>query len=207
LAASFILTIALIRKIFSKELFIPISIAMTVTMIFFLYINPSFIQNRLAIRNQKSLSEGFLQRRLESAVLYPMRNLTGLKILYGTGSVYSHMNEEPLVRDPWRSYVEVHNMFGHVLWVYGIIGLLLYLPWIVKSVWEDHILKDGLFVWAAFLAFSIGGVLVRSRMFWIIQGLMLALVLLKLQTRKKLYSSDPAAELRQEHQLPSREVG
>lgn len=193
LVASMVLTLALVRKIFSKELFIPVSVVISVLLIFFLVINPTFIQDRLASRDQESISEGALERRIGSAVLYPMRNLKGIKVIIGTGALFVE-RENPMRFKGY--FTEVHNMLGHVLWVYGLIGLLLFVPWLIKSVWEARILRDGLFIWAAFLAFGIGGVVVRSRVFWIIQGLLLALVGLKLRNEKQRGSSDAAVEIR-----------
>jgi hypothetical protein len=201
LAASAILHIALIRKLFSKPTVVPVAVVVSFVMIYLLFINPTFIEDRLAARHPESVGEGFVERRIDTAVIHPMRNLKGVKILIGTGALFveervkGHMVTKKL-------FAEVHSLFGHVIWVYGLIGILLFLPWIIKSIWEDRILKDGLFIWAAFFAFSVGGVVIRARAFWIIQGLMLALVALKLENRKEPYSSDSVGELRREHQLP-----
>ena len=184
MVASLFLHIALIRKIFSWRMFVPVSLAVSIPILYILFFDPSFIQERIAARDPAKLATEAVQVRIRTAIIRPMENLTGIKILVGTGSVDVKDKKHPVVISPGEYRMEVHSMFGHALWVYGIIGLLLYAAWIFKSIWETRILKDGLFVWAAILAYSVGGVIIRFRSFWILVGLMLALVGLKLMEKQ-----------------------
>jgi hypothetical protein len=197
LAASLFLHIAFIRKLFSKKLFVPVSLAVSLPLIFIIIINPTFIQKRLEVRKPDKFSEGAVAERFESAVFEQLNRLKGVRILYGTGARSYGNQADPLTRV---TTTEVHNMFGHVLWVYGIIGVLFYLIWIIKTIWETRILKDGLFIWGAILAFSMSGVVMRSRMYWILLGLMLAMVGLKLLKKEKPYLSDSHVSPQPQHQ-------
>jgi hypothetical protein len=75
-------------------------------------------------------------------------------------------------------------MFGDVLWRFGIIGLILYIFWIARTIWEVRILPNTLFIWAAILLYSVSGIIFRFRSFWLIVGLMMALLNMHLRKTK-----------------------
>lgn len=184
LSAIVVADMYLLKKMFSKKLFVPILIATSIAVSLLLLLNPTFIQDRLAARNADSLAKGAFQTRMESMIIKPMQSLTGIKILIGTGLHFAE--KEGFLREVFKEKdYEVHNMFAHVLWAYGIIGLALYLYWIVTVIRKGWILPDSKWVWAAILTYSIGGVVIRFRSYWIVLGLLLALVSLKTSLRKE----------------------
>ena len=182
LAGTIFLELVLIKKFFSKKLFIPISMIITMCAIFLIFINPTFIQDRIGARNPESLGSGFFQKRMESSVLGPLRQLEGIGILVGSGFTFGGPKN---VIQKSQAIPEVHNMFGHVLWIYGIIGLLLYLYFLFNIIRQNSILRDTILIWCAILAYSVGGVVYRFRSFWVLVALMTALSCLKRSTITK----------------------
>ena len=184
LSAIVVADIYLLKKMFSKKLFVPISLSISIGVSLLLLLNPTFIQDRLAARNPDSFGKGAFQSRVESMIIKPMQSFTGIKILIGTGMHYAE--KEGFLREMFKEDdFEVHSMFGHVLWAYGIIGLALYLYWVVTAIVKGWILPDTKWVWAAILTYSVGGVVIRFRSYWILLGLILALVILKTSLSKE----------------------
>gem|GEM_PF-3494746 len=198
LAASLFLHFILIKNIFSKRLFVPIFLALTVCFSYILVVNPTYIQERIAARNPEKLAPGFVQRRVESCILLPLEHVHGIQILIGTSGTYvinAMRGENSALLGAKRSYLpEVHNMFANVLATYGLIGLGFFLWWILKSILECRIIKDGLWVWAAILTYSFGGVIYRFRPFWILVALMMALINIKIQSKIIMDPSTKANE-------------
>ena len=127
-----------------------------------------------------------------------MKDLTGFKIVYGTGQIPAAQvfGQDRVKADMGARRIEVHNMFGNVLWSYGIIGLCLYTFWIAKTIWEVRVVANALWIWGALLTFSFSGVLIRSRSYWLLLGLLLALWSLK-----KAPNQEPAPESKKPREL------
>jgi hypothetical protein len=186
-AAFLLLDICLLKNMHSQKLFLPVASAIFVGGILMLFINPTFIQQRIEARGTHRFGESALEERIKIGITEPMKDLKGIKLLFGTGQIPVLQVNDPgdtRFRND-KNKIEVHNMFGNVLWSYGIIGLSLYVFWIAKIIWEVRVIPNALYIWGALLTFSVSGVLFRSRSYWLVLGLMMALLNIEMTKDKK----------------------
>lgn len=186
-AAVVFLDICLMKKLFSKNMFLPVASILVAGVAVLMIFNPYFIQQRIEMRGSHRFTGSAFEERVEEAIAEPMKDLKGFKILFGTGQIPAAKlyGQDRIKAGLGERGIEVHNMFGNVLWSYGVIGLILYAFWIGKTIWEVRIVPNTLFIWAAILTFSIGGVVIRVRSYWLVVGLMMALWSLKIADDKK----------------------
>jgi hypothetical protein len=85
MAAFIFLDLCLLKKMLSRDLFLPVASAFMLGMVLLIIINPHFIQERFESRGTDRFSEGAFKSRMENSVIRPLRDLQGLKLLVGVG--------------------------------------------------------------------------------------------------------------------------
>jgi len=192
LAAFIILDLCLLKNMLSKELFVPLSLSLLMGGMLLVIINPTFIIDRIEERGSDRFTTDAVKDRIKISIQNPLKDLKNWKIIYGTGQIPAGKiwSDKKIIYSGTKNYQEVHNMFGNVLWGYGIIGLILYGAWIIKTILEVKLITNTLHVWGALILYSMSGVLFRSRMFWLIIGIMMAMWNIKLETDKPQVNED-----------------
>ncbi len=140
---------------------------------YLVWINPDFIQKRLAARPEHFHKDGVLHN-LEMRITKPLEFMTDWEIVTGTGAGIQFQRDMGAFGTKQEGMIEVHNMIVDVFRAYGVIGVFLFLPWILKMIWDARRVNSGVWVWAAMLAYNMGNNGIRFRALWILIGLILA---------------------------------
>jgi hypothetical protein len=137
------------------------------------WLNPDFIEKRLAARPEHFKKNGILHN-LVLRITKPLEFMTDWEIVTGTGAGIQFQTEMGAFGVKREDIMEVHNMIVDVFRSYGIIGVFLFLPWILKMIWDARRVKGAVWVWAAILVYNMGNNGIRFRALWILIGLILA---------------------------------
>jgi hypothetical protein len=157
----------------NAKMLISTGMATLIAIAYILFINPTFVQEQLEARPGRSITDINPEIVAKDQV---QRNLTQLESLFGGlqlfvgegGSGRSVMPSQGTFFGHQRRGIEVHNTFGSVLKIYGIIGLILFLIWAVKIFNATFNLKAILFVWAALMGYNMTHNGIRFRALWIL---------------------------------------
>ena len=176
ITAMLILDICLLKNITNKRIFVPVVAVLVIATGYLVVINPSFIEQRLEARQAGRFSKRGIETDMASR-LAGLTHMTGWEMLIGRGLGGPRIDRGggKLFADRGATN-EMHNMFGWVLESYGLVGLAFYSFWIWKFIWRSRVVKDATWIWAALLVYSISGVVIRFRSFWILLGLLAAMV-------------------------------
>ena len=194
LAAFVVLDVCLLKNMLTRDLFLPVAGTFAAGMIVLLTLNPHFIQERIEARGEHRFGKQAFTERLHIGIEGPLEEVKGFKILYGTGytgAIDLDPNQRIRAKMGERK-LEVHNMFGNVLYGYGVIGLSIYLYWIIRFIWLSKVVPNSFWIWGALLTFSVSGVLIRSRNYWLVLAMILALASIR---RRKMVESKQKIEI------------
>jgi hypothetical protein len=177
IAAFLVVDLCLLKNMFTKDLFVPVAITISAGVLLLIIVNPQ-IKEKIEERGVRGFSSSAFEARLEDSIIRPLRDLTGLKLLYGTGYIPMLATTDSELRAKSKALPgkEVHNMFLNALWGFGAIGLIFFAYWIFQNVWGVREVPNALWIWASLLTIGATHALFRSRMFWLIVSLMLALL-------------------------------
>jgi hypothetical protein len=176
MAGMFVLDICLLKNIRSSKMIVPVILFIVISSLSIALISPQFIQDRLATRSSESYSEEELAGNFRNRTLRPLSQLEGLQILFGRGQGGFGSKAKAFLGKAKDHGGESHNIFGEALRGYGLIGLLLLLFWLGQAIWAGRILKDSIWIWGGLLLFNMGNYGLRWRAFWILLGLLFAMV-------------------------------
>lgn len=186
MAAMLILDICLLKNITNKRIFGAVASVLVIAAGYLMFINPSFIEQRIEARQTRRFTKGSVETDMASRVA-PLTQMTAWELLIGKGMGGPTIGRGGGNLFASRSVVaETHNMFGWVVEMYGLVGLAFYLFWIWKFFWRSRVVKDATWIWAAILVYSISGVVIRFRSFWILLGLLAAMVSIAHSKEKSL---------------------
>lgn len=196
MSAMLVLDICLLKNITNKRVFVAVTAVLVIATGYLMFINPSFIEKRLEARQQRRFTKGSIETDLESRVA-PLTYMTVWELLIGKGKGGPTIDRGKgnLFADRDSDVNETHNMFGWVVEMYGLVGLAFYLFWIWKFVWRSRVVKDATWIWAAILVYSISGVIIRFRSFWILLGLLAAMLSIAHSEEKSLRQKTSEASL------------
>jgi hypothetical protein len=177
MAGILVLDVCLLKNIWKLKVFFPVILFVIISSLMINFFSPDFIQKRFATRPGAFAEQGMDQQFKERA-LSPLNYLTGLQILVGRGQGgFGPKEKGMLAFNRVNGYTgESHNAFLEMLRGYGLIGLVLFLYWLGRAIWASRILHDALWVWGSLLIFNMGIYGLRWRGFWILLGLLFALV-------------------------------
>jgi hypothetical protein len=157
-------------------------------------IDSEFLQRRLEARPHHFESEAFFND-LQERIAKPLRSMKGLQMVTGTGAGLGDQTEEErggpvpeeteevpkFLVDLLEAYgpvawslepsIEAHNLFADIFRAYGLIGLVLFVPWLFKLVWDTRKVPDALWVWMGLMTYNMGNNGIRFRSLWILIAL------------------------------------
>ena len=175
--ALIVVDIWIIRNLKNKYIFV--SGLISVIIVFsFIITKPEFINKQLKGRTGKKIDITSTAEALDQRVIEQFRDFKGIAILIGKGGfgVDSSKSNNIIGQKQTqidRKKIEVHNIFGSVLKIYGIIGLFLFIYWIIKMINATKMFKDSYYIWIALLIYNMTHNGLRFRSFWIILALIL----------------------------------
>lgn len=175
--AIIILDIWLLKNILKKEIMIDLSFGFIILILFFVIYGHSFIKTQLEARPGRNIQEmdsEEITQSLQERVFRHFTNMRGWQIIVGmggTGIEGDKMGVSLLKRD--RFAIEVHNTFGAVLKIYGIIGLIFFGFWIMKMLKYTYPYRTSLFIWFAILMQNMTHNGIRFRSAWIFLAFLL----------------------------------
>jgi hypothetical protein len=164
IAAFLILDACLLKKLLNFRQIFRISFAILVMTGYVFLVRPTFIQERIAGRQEHFASETMAEQ-LESRLFLPFENFGGLHILVGKGTGYRKGD----------IFMEVHNLFGEVFRAFGLIGLSLLIFFLVNLGIGVMNVKDSFWLLAGILTFNMGIYGIRWRGFWIFIAFLMSL--------------------------------
>lgn len=172
-------------------------ILLVLSPLYFTAVDSEFIQRRLDARPRHFEADVFLQD-LKARIGKPLHAMKGLQIVVGTGAGLGYQREQEIAGTipeepeeiheflaellesqglvPWQQEgaIESHNLFADIFRAYGLVGLMLFLPWILKLVWDSRGVPDALWVWTALMTYNMGNNGIRFRSLWILIALIAA---------------------------------
>ena len=174
MAAFLVLDICLLKNTKNLRIFLPVFFCGIMAFVFMMYVNPHFLEQRMAVRgeeaySEKELSEGFKERTLSTLNL-----MSGIEILVGKGSGPA-LPKSALAENGKGYGGEAHNLFVDAIRSYGLIGFCLLAFWFVRAILATWKMNDALFIWMGLLAYNMGNNGVRFRPFWIVLALLFAM--------------------------------
>jgi hypothetical protein len=178
IAAFIVLDLCLLKNMLNLKIIFPLIIFGGAAIIAFSILNPKFIEERMHARDSSHYSKEEIERGLESRVLDPIWRMEGIEFLFGKGQggLLKKRGSVSVVQGKPKGYGgESHNMFGEVFRAYGIIGLTLFLVWLIKAIWRSRHFHDGLWIWAGLMLYNFGNYGIRFRAFWILLAFLLAM--------------------------------
>jgi hypothetical protein len=156
---------------------LPILASILIAITFILCFRPTFIQDRLATRPEQ-FGNQTMAEHLRSRLVDQFESFSGLEIFIGRGTglkINSNLLKDLIPKSNTSDgYIEVHNIFGDVLRSYGLIGLSLFVFWVLKLIFNLKIFGDGLWVFAGLMMYNMGNNGIRFRAFWILISLLIA---------------------------------
>ncbi len=175
MAAFLVLDICLLKNTKNLRIFLPVFFCGLIALIFMLYVNPHFLEQRIAVRGTESYSEGALTEGFKERTLSTLNYLQGIEVLVGKGSGPSGKVGMAAMQGVKGYGGEAHNLFVDALRSYGLVGLCLLAFWFIKAMLTTWKMKDALFIWMGLLAYNMGNNGVRFRPFWIVLALLFAM--------------------------------
>lgn len=126
-------------------------------------LQPRFIQDRISQRPGQFQGETIIEH-LKSRLFYPFKGFETHYILIGKGT-----GKSP------DFIIEVHNLFGEILRAFGLIGLGLFIFWLIRFIGTIRVINDSIWIMAAIVTFNMGINGLRWRGLWIFMGFLLAM--------------------------------
>ena len=189
MAAFIFLDICLLKNIKNSRQILQISMAILLMTVFILFLRPNFIQERMATRGTQ-FEEKNMAENLKTRLLKPFAHFEGTDFLFGQGSGTRSNKTTMAGLKVSQTGIEVHNMFGEVFREFGLIGLSLYLFWLIKFILCVRGVKDSFWVLAGIFTFNMAINGMRWRAFWIFLAFLLAMA--GLYKRDREHPKSPA---------------
>jgi hypothetical protein len=170
--------------------------------LYFTVIDTEFLKRRLEVRPHHFESEAFFED-LKTRITKPLAAMKGLQVVTGTGAGAGVQAEEEAVGtiaaeteevptflvNLLESYgpvawqlapaIEAHNIFADIFRAYGLVGLVLFVPWLFKLVWDTRKVPDALWVWMGLMTYNMGNNGIRFRSLWILIALIVTVEALR----------------------------
>lgn len=189
--AALALDICLLKNMVKNNYFFPAMLAILGAATFLLVIHPTFIQERMEVRDLSHFSASGVMNNdgLKSRFLEPFQHVHGVQFLIGVGpgaifrENYGHRG--PINPAKMRSNIEVHNMFGDITKSYGFIGIILFGYWFIKIIIESRKINDGLWIMAALFMYNFAHNGIRFRSFYIFMAFLIVNISLQQQLSAK----------------------
>jgi hypothetical protein len=173
MAAFLVLDICLLKNTKNLRIFLPVVFCGIMASIFMMYVNPHFLEQRIAVRGEESYTENALTEGFKDRTTSTLNYLEGIEWLVGKGS--GPGLPKSVMSTVKGSTGEAHNIFFDALRSYGLIGLGLLAFWFLKAILSTWKMNDALFIWMGLLAYNMGNNGVRFRPFWIVLALLFAM--------------------------------
>jgi hypothetical protein len=150
---------------------------------FVFFLRPTFIQERMATR-QEHFDRKNMAENLKMRLFLPFATFNGTDIFFGRGTGWRKDDSNIPGIKSREIIMEVHNMFGEVLRAFGLIGLSLFLFWLIKFMLCVRGVKDSFWVLAGIFTFNVSINGIRWRAFWIFLAFLLAMAALYKKDRE-----------------------
>ena len=177
MAAFILLDLCFLKNIRNAGQIFTMFLAIFLMAGFVFFLRPTFIQERMATR-QDHFDRKNMAENLKMRLFLPFATFNGTDILFGRGTGWRNDDSNIPGIKSREIIMEVHNMFGEVLRAFGLIGLSLFLFWLIKFMLCVRGVKDSFWVLAGIFTFNMSINGIRWRAFWIFLAFLLAMAAL-----------------------------
>jgi hypothetical protein len=168
-----ILDIWLIINIKDKVRFFSVGILLLMCVVV-IFLHPNLLENKLEGRGRK-MDLDATKQEIKGRIWHQMSVMHSFQYIIGRGAGAIQRDRDQIGRLKG-GIGEVHNIFGQIFRSYGLIGLALFLNWLLRLIWSSRILPGSLWVWTALIVYNMSHNGVRFRMFWFLMALIIFII-------------------------------
>jgi hypothetical protein len=173
MAAFIFIDLYFLLSIRNIKILLSLFLCFLLSAVFLLFFRPQFISERIESRHGH-FTKVNMASSLQDRLIDPLKSFGGFAIIFGGGDFVSKKKTSPLFARE-STGAEVHNIFGDLLKIYGLIGLALFLFWLIRFMCSIKIMKSGLWALTGLLIYNMGNNGIRFRALWIWIALLIAM--------------------------------